>query len=81
MSDKIFGSGKIYVNKNYGGGASIPCEDSLNFLILGMTKCDSAIFAGWGFEPYVKYSKSQRDVHAKFLDTVGMKRAILDRSR
>lgn len=80
MADKIFGDGKIYVNKNY-GGASIPCEDSLNFLILGMTKCDSAIFAGWGFEPYVKYSKSQRDVHAEFLDTVGMKRAILDRSR
>lgn len=77
MSDKIFGEGKIYVNKNY-GGASIPCEDSLNFLILGMTKCDSAVFAGWGFEPYVKYSKSQRDAHVKLLDAVGIKRAFLD---
>ena len=76
MSDKIVGEGKIYVNKNY-GGASIPCEDSLNFLILGMTKCDSAVFAGWGFEPYVKYSKSQRDAHVKFLDTIGMRRTIL----
>lgn len=76
MSDKIVGEGKIYVNKNY-GGASIPCEDSLNFLILGMTKCDSAVFAGWGFEPYVKYSKSQRDAHVKFCDTIGMRRAVL----
>lgn len=76
MSDKIFGEGKIYVNKNY-GGASIPCADSLCISKLGMTECDSAIFAGWGFEPYVKYSKSQRDAHVKFCDTVGMRRAIL----
>ena len=76
MSDKIVGEGKIYVNKNY-GGASIPCEDSLNISKLGMTECDSAIFAGWGFEPYVKYSKSQRDANVKFLDTIGMQRAIL----
>lgn len=76
LPQQIFGSGKIYVNKNY-GGASIPCADSLNISILGMTECDSAIFAGWGFEPYVKYSKSQREEHFKMLDTIGMSRAIL----
>lgn len=76
LSQQIFGSGKIYVNKNY-GGASIPCEDSLTISKLGMTECDSAIFAGWGFEPYVKYSKSQRDEHSQMLDTIGMSRAIL----
>lgn len=76
LPQQIFGSGKIYVNKNY-GGASIPCEDSLTISKLGMTECDSAIFAGWGFEPYVKYSKSQREEHFKMLDTIGMSRAIL----
>lgn len=76
LPQQIFGSGKINVNKNY-GGASIPCADSLNISILGMTECDSAIFAGWGFEPYVKYSKSQREEHFKMLDTIGMSRAIL----
>lgn len=76
LPQQIFGSGKIYVNKNY-GGASIPCADSLNISILGMTECDSAIFAEWGFEPYVKYAKSQREGHFKMLDTIGMSRAIL----
>lgn len=50
MSPKIYGGEKIYVNKNY-GGASIPCADSMNISKLGMTECDSAIFAGWGYEP------------------------------
>lgn len=76
LSNNIIGNGKIYVNKNY-GGASIPCVDSLNISILGMTECDSAIFVSWGFEPYVEYSKSQREKHFKMLDTIGMKRAIL----
>ena len=75
LSENIIGDGKIYVNKNY-GGASIPCEDSLTISKLGMTECDSAIFAGWGFEPYVKYSKS-RDNHYKMLDTIGMSREFL----
>ena len=61
------------------GGASIPCEDSLNFLRLGMTKCDSAIFAGWGYEPWRDPgSKSQREANVKLLDAVGIKRAFLD---
>lgn len=77
LSQKIFGSGKINVNKNY-GGASIPCADSLNISILGMTECDSAIFAEWGFEPWRDPgSKSQREEHFKMLDTIGMSRAIL----
>lgn len=50
MSPKIYGGKKIYVNKNY-GGASIPCADSMNISKLGMTECDSAIFAGWGYRP------------------------------
>ena len=79
LSPNIFGDGKIYVNKNY-GGASIPCADSLNISILGMTECDSAVFAGWGFVPYVKYSKL-REKHIKFIDTIGMSRAILGRTR
>ena len=80
LSENIIGDGKIYVNKNY-GGASIPCEDSLTISKLGMTECDSAIFAGWGFEPYVKYAKSQREEHFKMLDTIGMSRAILGKQR
>lgn len=77
LSENIIGSGKINVNKNY-GGASIPCADSLNISILGMTECDSAIFAGWGFEPWRDPgSKSQREEHFKMLDTIGMSRAIL----
>ena len=77
LPQQIFGSGKINVNKNY-GGASIPCADSLNISILGMTECDSAIFAGWGFEPWRDPgSKSQREEHFKMLDTIGMSRAIL----
>ena len=80
LPQQIFGSGKIYVNKNY-GGASIPCADSLNISILGMTECDSAIFAGWGFEPYVKYAKSQREEHFQMLNTIGMSRAILGKQR
>ena len=79
LSENIIGDGKIYVNKNY--GASIPCEDSLTISKLGMTECDSAIFAGWGFEPYVKYAKSQREEHFKMLDTIGMSRAILGKQR
>lgn len=50
MSPKIYGGKKIYVNENY-GGASIPCADSMNISKLGMTECDSAIFAGWGYKP------------------------------
>ena len=77
ISPNIIGGGKIYVNKNY-GGASLPCSDSLCFSKLGMTECDSAIFAGWGYEPWRDPgSKSQRDAHVKFCDTVGMRRAIL----
>lgn len=76
LSQEIFGHGTIYVNKNY-GGASIPCADSLNISILGMTECDSAIFAGWGFEVNDEYAKSQREEHFKMLDTIGMSRAIL----
>lgn len=77
LSQQIFGSGKINVNKNY-GGASIPCADSLNISVLGMTECDSAIFAEWGFEPWRDPgSKSQRDKHFQMLNTIGMSRAIL----
>ena len=77
LSENIIGSGKINVNKNY-GGASIPCADSLNISILGMTECDSAIFAGWGFEPWRDPgSKSQREEHFQMLNTIGMSRAIL----
>lgn len=77
LPQQIFGSGKINVNKNY-GGASIPCADSLNISILGMTECDSAIFAGWGFEVCRDPgSKSQREEHFNMLDTIGMSRAIL----
>ncbi len=80
MSPKVFGSGRINVNKNY-GGASIPCEDSLNISKLGMTVCDSAIFAGWGYEPFRDPGTKSRDEHAKFINDVGMKRAILDKQR
>lgn len=77
LPQQIFGSGRIRVNKNY-GGASIPCEDSLTISKLGMTECDSAIFAGWGFEVCRDPgSKSQREEHFKMLDTIGMSRAIL----
>ena len=51
LSPHVIGREKIYVNKNY-GGASIPCEDSLTLSKLGMTECDSAIFAGWGYVPF-----------------------------
>lgn len=80
MSPKIFGSGRINVNKNY-GGASIPCEDSLNISRLGMTECDSAAFAGWGYEPFRDPGTKSRDEHAKFINDVGMKRAILGKQR
>jgi|GEM_PF-3616531 len=76
LSQKIFGQGTIFVNKNY-GGASIPCADSLNISILGMTECDKEIFTGWGFEVNDEYAKSQREEHFKMLDTIGMSRAIL----
>ncbi|MBQ6736477.1 MAG: hypothetical protein IJQ90_03260 [Alphaproteobacteria bacterium] len=80
ISPKVFGKGRINVNQNY-GGASIPCADSLDISKLGMTVCDSAIFADWGYEPYRDpYSKS-REEHIKFIDTVGMSRAILGRTR
>ena len=80
VSDKIFGNGKINVNKNY-GGASIPCADSLNISLLGMTECDSAIFAGWGYEPWRDPGSKSREEHIKFIDTIGMARAILGRTR
>ena len=80
VSDKVFGNGKINVNKNY-GGASIPCADSLNISVLGMTECDSAIFAGWGYTPYRDPGTKSREEHIKFIDTVGMSRAILGRTR
>lgn len=80
MSPKIFGSGRINVNQNY-GGASIPCEDSLNISKLGMTACDSAIFAGWGYEPFRDPGTKSRDEHAKFINDVGLKRAILGKQR
>ena len=80
MSPKIFGSGRICVNKNY-GGASIPCEDSLNISKLGMTACDSAAFAGWGYEPFRDPGTKSRDEHAKFINNVGMKWAILGKQR
>jgi hypothetical protein len=80
MSPKIFGSGRICVNKNY-GGASIPCEDSLNISKLGMTACDSAIFAGWGYEPFREPGTKSREKRTKFINNVGMKRAILGKQR
>jgi len=76
LPQKIFGQGTIFVNKNY-GGASIPCADSLNISILGMTECDKEIFTRWGFEVNDEYAKSQREEHFQMLDTIGMKRAIL----
>lgn len=76
LSQQIFGQGTIFVNKDY-GGASIPCADSLNISILGMTECDKEIFTGWGFEVNDEYAKSQREEHFKMLDTIGMSRAIL----
>ena len=76
VSDKIFGNGKINVNKNY-GGASIPCADSLNISLLGMTECDSAIFAGWGYEPWRDPGSKSRDDQINFINTVGIGRAIL----
>ncbi|MBO4700835.1 MAG: hypothetical protein J5620_03765 [Alphaproteobacteria bacterium] len=79
LSFNVIGDGKIYVNKNY-GGASIPCADSLNISKLGMTECDSAVYAGWGFVPYVKYSKLRED-HFKMLNAIGMHRAILGKTR
>lgn len=72
LSPYVIGSEKIYVNKNY-GGASIPCADSLCWWILGMTECDSAIFAGWGYRPTC--GRETRENHINFIDTVGMKRA------
>ena len=57
------------------GGASIPCEDSLTISKLGMTECDSAIFAGWGYVPFRAPGSKAREDHIKFIDTVGMKRA------
>lgn len=57
------------------GGASIPCEDSLTISKLGMTECDSAIFAGWGYVPYSDPWTKAREDHIKFIDTLGMKRA------
>lgn len=80
ISPKIIGNGIIYVNENY-GGASIPCADSLNISVLGMTECDSAIFAGWGYRPTQLHFGKSRDNQIKFIDTVGMSRAILGRSR
>lgn len=76
LPQQIFGSGRIRVNKNY-GGASIPCADSLSISILGMTECDSAIFAGWGFEPCRAASSKSREEHFKMLNTIGMSRSIL----
>lgn len=80
ISPKIFGSGRIRVNKNY-GGASIPCEDSLNISKLGMTACDSAIFAGWGYEPCRASGSKSREKRTKFINNVGIKRAILGKQR
>lgn len=80
MSPNVIGNGIIYVNENY-GGASIPCEDSLCFSKLGMTECDSAIFAGWGYEPTQLHFGKSRAARIKFLDNVGMNRAILGKQR
>lgn len=80
LPQEIFGQGTIFVNKNY-GGASIPCADSLNISILGMTECDKEIFTGWGFEVNDEYAKSQREKHFQMLDTIGMSRAILGKQR
>ncbi len=80
VSDKVFGSGRINVNKNY-GGASIPCEDSLNMSKLGMTECDSAIFAGWGYEPWRDPGSKSRAKQINFINTIGMNRAILGRKQ
>ena len=81
LSPKIFGSEKIYVNKNY-GGASIPCQDSLTLFKLGMTECDSAIFAGWGYEIVRDQgSKSHTDTVASNQKIWNMNRAILGRSK
>lgn len=80
VSDKVFGSGRINVNKNY-GGASIPCADSLNISLLGMTECDSAIFAGWGFEPWRDPGTKSRAKQINFINTIGMNRAILGRKQ
>lgn len=41
-----------------------------------MTECDSAIFAGWGYVPYSDPWTKAREDHIKFIDTIGMKRAI-----
>lgn len=76
VSPKVFGKGKINVNQNY-GGASIPCADSLNISLLGMTECDSAIFAGWGFEPWRDPGSKSRAKQINFINTIGMGRAIL----
>lgn len=75
-SPQVIGNGIIYVNENY-GGASIPCEDSLNMSKLGMTECDSAIFAGWRYEPTRLHFGKSRTNHIKMLNTIGMNRAIL----
>jgi len=76
LSKNIIGTGDIYVNENY-GGASIPCADSLNIFVLGMTECDSAVFAVMGFNPLRLHYDESRNKHFKMLDTIGMSRAIL----
>ncbi|MBO7656671.1 MAG: hypothetical protein J6S80_03015 [Alphaproteobacteria bacterium] len=80
ISPKIIGNGIIYVNENY-GGASIPCADSLNISKLGMTECDSAIFAGWGYRPTQLHFGKSRDNQIDMIKTIGMSRAILGRTR
>lgn len=78
LSPKIFGSEKIYVNENY-GGASIPCEDSLTLFKLGMTKCDSAIFANWGYEVVrCHQEKSNINTITSTQEIWNMNRAILE---
>ncbi len=76
LSKNIIGTGDIYVNENY-GGASIPCADSLNISVLGMTECDSTVFAAMGFNPLRLHYDESRNKHFKMLDTIGMSRAIL----
>ncbi len=76
LSKNIIGTGDIYVNENY-GGASIPCADSLNISVLGMTECDSTVFAVMGFNPLRLHYDESRNKHFKMLDTIGMSRAIL----